>query len=102
MKWTRLALFFVSALLIPGFTGRSASAGGLMVYVSTFNEDFGIIDLSNPANVTYQSILAPRQRLFGLGVTSDGIVYGLNDDATNAHLFKINPALPSITDLGAV
>ena len=56
MKWARVVPFFLALLLVMGFTARSALAGGMIVYVAGYGGEFGTLNLSSPADITYQSI----------------------------------------------
>ena len=91
MKWTRLTHFMLAALPILGFTGRSACAGGLVMFVAGSGNEFGTLDLSNPANINYRPIGTTSTEFFGMGFTSNGNLYGLGVGNFASDLFQIDP-----------
>jgi hypothetical protein len=102
MKWTRLARFILAALVLTGYTGQSALASGLTIYVTGSGGEFGTLDLSNPANITYQSIGRQNTLFFGMGFTSNGNLYGFGLSGLGQDLFQIDTANGSTTALGSV
>jgi len=102
MNWMRLARFLFAALLITGFTAHSARAGGLIVYVAGLGGEFGTLDLSNPANITYQSIGTTSTEFYGMGFTASGTLYGIGVGNIAGDLYQMNTTNSNITDLGAL
>jgi hypothetical protein len=95
MKWVRVVPFLLAGLVVMGFTARSASADGMIVYVAGSGGEFGTLNLSNPANITYQSIGATSPLIYGMGFTSNGNLF-------DSDLYQINAANGNTTDLGNV
>lgn len=75
------------------------------VYVAGFNNEFGTLNLSTGAFTQIGVLNLPAgDYLYGMGFSSNGTLYGLDNgnDSPNftAHLWSIDPANATVTDLG--
>ena len=89
-------------VLLSGIMTRPVAAGSMTVYVMGFQGEFGTLDLSNPADITFNLIKDTGVRTAGMGFTSSGSLYLLNLNFTAAHLLNIDPTNGNVQDLGAV
>ena len=78
-------------------------AGGMVMYVAGSGNEFGTLDLSDPANITYQPIGTTSTGFYGLGFTSNGNLYGLGTDALGlgTEYYQIDPTNGNTTYLGS-
>ena len=75
----------------------AASALPAELYVTTTTGRFGRLD---PQTGTYTQIGNTNPVLVGLGYGPDGSLYGFEDGALNARLFRVNPANAALTFVG--
>lgn len=102
MKLRAATSCFMGAILLSGIMTGPVAAGNMTVYVIGFRGEFGTLDLSNPSDITFNSIKNMGIRTAGMGFTSSGSLYLLDLNFTAAHLLNIDPTNGNFHDLGAV
>jgi hypothetical protein len=83
--------------------GASPARADVVVYTTTFNNEFGTLDLTNGTfnQIATLNLTIPGDQIYGLGWGSNGMLYGL-DSQPAANIWQIDPTTGAVTEIGAI